>query len=331
MTTTETSATPAGEVLLEVSGLEVDFRSGRSDVVRAVAGVSFDVRRGETLGIVGESGCGKSTTARAILQLPRPTGGTVRFDGRDLTTLSDKEMRSVRRRLQVILQDPIASLNPRRKVRDIVAEGLAIWGLADRDERVHRAMEAVGLDPDATGDRLPGEFSGGQCQRISIARALALEPEMIICDEPVSALDVSVQAQIVNLLEDLKDQYGLTLIFVSHDLSVIRIVSDRVMVMYLGKVCEIGPATELFAGPKHPYTKMLLDALPVPDPEVKTESAEPVGEMPSVISPPTGCRFRTRCARATSSCAEVEPQMRELDGGRYVSCHFPLDEGSDSL
>ncbi|WP_159920615.1 ABC transporter ATP-binding protein [Rhodococcus sp. WAY2] len=324
MTTTETSPTPTAEVLLEVSGLEVDFRSGRSDVVRAVAGVSFDVRRGETLGIVGESGCGKSTTARAILQLPRPTGGTVRFDGRDLTTLSDKEMRSVRRRLQVILQDPIASLNPRRKVRDIVAEGLAIWGLADRDERVHRAMEAVGLDPDATGDRLPGEFSGGQCQRISIARALALEPEMIICDEPVSALDVSVQAQIVNLLEDLKDQYGLTLIFVSHDLSVIRIVSDRVMVMYLGKVCEIGPAAALFADPKHPYTKMLLDALPVPDPEVTTEAAAPVGEMPSVISPPSGCRFRTRCLRATTYCAEVEPLATEIGEHRYVSCHFPL-------
>ena len=324
MTTTDVPGPAERDILLEVDGLEVDFPAGRNSVTRAVAGVSFDVRRGETLGIVGESGCGKSTTARAILQLPRPTRGSVRFDGRDLVALSDKEMRSVRRRLQVILQDPIASLNPRRKVRDIVAEGLTIWGVADVRDRVRRAMEAVGLDPDLTGDRLPSEFSGGQCQRISIARALALEPDMIICDEPVSALDVSVQAQIVNLLEDLKDQYGLTLVFVSHDLSVVRVISDRVMVMYLGKVCEIGSVADVFDDPKHHYTQMLLDALPLPDPDATRASAPPRGEIPSVVSPPSGCRFRTRCPRATSFCAEVEPMLTDVGNGRSVFCHFPL-------
>ncbi|MFC9556440.1 ABC transporter ATP-binding protein [Rhodococcus sp. NPDC056960] len=313
------------DIVLSVEDLEVEFPSGRSGSTRAVAGISFDVRRGETLGIVGESGCGKSTTARAILQLTRPSKGTIRFEGRDLTKLSHREMRAVRRKLQVVLQDPISSLNPRRKVRDIVREGLSIWDVPDAELRVRRAMEAVGLDVDSVGDRLPSEFSGGQCQRISIARALALEPEIVICDEPVSALDVSVQAQIVNLLEDLKAQYGLTLLFVSHDLSVIRVISDRVMVMYLGKVCEIGPVAEMFDNPGHPYTRTLLDALPVPDPEVEWQSAPPAGEVPSVIAPPSGCRFRTRCPRARAECAAEEPRLTETTAGHFVSCHFPLE------
>ncbi|MDF3308184.1 ATP-binding cassette domain-containing protein [Rhodococcus sp. T2V] len=313
------------DIVLSVEDLEVEFPSGRSGSTRAVAGISFDVRRGETLGIVGESGCGKSTTARAILQLTRPSKGVIRFEGRDLTMLSHREMRTVRRKLQVVLQDPISSLNPRRKVRDIVREGLSIWDVPDAEMRVRRAMEAVGLDVDSVGDRLPSEFSGGQCQRISIARALALEPEMVICDEPVSALDVSVQAQIVNLLEDLKAQYGLTLLFVSHDLSVIRVISDRVMVMYLGKICEIGPVTELFDNPGHPYTRTLLDALPVPDPDVEWQSAPPVGEVPSVLAPPSGCRFRTRCPRARAVCEAEEPRLTETAAGHLVSCHFPLE------
>jgi peptide/nickel transport system ATP-binding protein len=324
MTATASAHDHEYDIILSVEELEVDFPSGRSGYTRAVAGVSFDVRRGETLGIVGESGCGKSTTARAVLQLTRPSRGVVRFEGRDLTTVSHREMRAVRRKLQVVLQDPISSLNPRRKVRDIVGEGLSIWGVPDAGERVRKAMEVVGLDVDSVGDRLPGEFSGGQCQRISIARALALEPEMLICDEPVSALDVSVQAQIVNLLEDLKAQYGLTLIFVSHDLSVIRVISDRVMVMYLGKVCEIGPVIELFDNPRHPYTRTLLDALPVPDPDIELESVPPTGEVPSVIAPPSGCRFRTRCPRAATLCEEEEPRLAETSEGHIVSCHFPL-------
>jgi peptide/nickel transport system ATP-binding protein len=325
MTATVEAHQHPADVVLSVEDLEVEFPSGRSGSTRAVAGISFDVRRGETLGIVGESGCGKSTTARAILQLTRPSKGTIRFEGRDLTKLSHREMRAVRRKLQVVLQDPISSLNPRRKVRDIVREGLSIWDVPDAELRVRRAMEAVGLDVDSVGDRLPSEFSGGQCQRISIARALALEPEIVICDEPVSALDVSVQAQIVNLLEDLKAQYGLTLLFVSHDLSVIRVISDRVMVMYLGKVCEIGPVAEMFDNPGHPYTRTLLDALPVPDPDVEWQSAPPAGEVPSVLAPPSGCRFRTRCPRARAECAAEEPRLTETTAGHFVSCHFPLE------
>ncbi|MGU3585778.1 ABC transporter ATP-binding protein [Rhodococcus sp. C26F] len=324
MTTFVKSDRAADEVVLDVKDLEVAFPDGRGGSTTVVAGVSFRVHRGETLGIVGESGCGKSTTAKAVLQLAPSTAGTVQFAGQDLSSMSPRELRRVRRKLQVVLQDPISALNPRRKVRDIIGEGLSIWRVPDAAARVRRAMESVGLDVEIVGERLPGEFSGGQCQRISIARALAMEPEVLICDEPVSALDVSVQAQIVNLLEDLKEQYHLTMLFVSHDLSVVRVISDRVMVMYLGKVCEIGPTMDLFDTPLHPYTRTLLDAVPVPDPHVDQRKPLPVGEVPSILAPPSGCRFRTRCSRAREICAAAEPPMIEVATSRSVACHFPL-------
>ncbi|MGW3468404.1 ABC transporter ATP-binding protein [Saccharopolyspora sp. NPDC000995] len=311
-----------GEALLLVEDLFVEYPVARNSVAHAVSGVSFDVREGETLGIVGESGCGKSSIARAVLQLPRPTRGTVRFEGSDLTQLSDRNVRLLRRQLQLIQQDPISALNPRRKVRDIVAEGLRVWGhQRGRDESVAEMLDAVGLDSATVGDRRPGEFSGGQCQRISIARALILEPKLVICDEPVSALDVSVQAQILNLLEDLKQRYGITLLFVSHDLAVIKLVSDRVMVLYLGKVCEIGSTESLYSRPRHPYTEVLLASLPVPDPDAVPTEAPPVGELPSVLDPPTGCRFRTRCPLATERCAVEEPKLRQVATDHVVACH----------
>jgi peptide/nickel transport system ATP-binding protein len=236
-------------------------------------------------------------------------------------------MRRMRRKMQLIFQDPIASLNPRRRIGDIVGEPLAIAGLRDRRERARRASEmlsAVGLDPDGTMDRLPHEFSGGQCQRICIARALVLEPEFVVCDEPVSALDVSVRAQILNLLEELRQRYGLTLLFIAHDLAVVRAVSDRVAVMYLGRICEIAPAEQLFAHPAHPYTRLLLDAIPVPDPTIRPAALVPSGEPPSPIAPPSGCRFRTRCARADARCAAEAPPLREAAAGQFVACHHPL-------
>jgi peptide/nickel transport system ATP-binding protein len=310
------------DALLRVEDLVVEYPAGGKTVAHAVSGISFDVRRGETLGIVGESGCGKSTTARAVLQLPTPTGGSVRFEGVELTRLSKGAMRRTRQRLQMIQQDPISSLNPRRRVRDIVAEGLQVWGSdKDQQELVAEVLQAVGLDLETVGDRRPGEFSGGQCQRISIARALVLNPSMIICDEPVSALDVSVQAQILNLLEDLKERFGITLMFVSHDLSVIKLVSDRIMVLYLGKICEIGPTEGLYENPRHPYTRTLLASLPVPDPTVALPDLPAMGDMPSVIDPPSGCRFRTRCPLATDVCASEEPQLRLVEDGHYVACH----------
>jgi peptide/nickel transport system ATP-binding protein len=318
--------------LLEVRDLTVEFPAGPGRKVHAVSGVSFDVLEGETLGLVGESGCGKSTTGRAILQLPRPTGGSITYEGRELTGLHGEELRAVRRQLQMIFQDPISSLNPRRRVRDIVAEPLAIWNIGtkeERDAKVKELLEAVGLDYSAA-ERRPHEFSGGQCQRISIARALALDPKLIICDEPVSALDVSVQAQILNLLEDMKDRYGLTLIFVSHNLGVVKNVSDRVAVMYLGKLVELAPSDELYAHPLHHYSAALLDSIPVPDPTIRPGAAPDVvaGDPPSPIDPPSGCRFRTRCPRAEATCAEVEPPLAELRPGHWVACHFPIG-GSD--
>lgn len=311
-----------GDSLLRVEDLVVEYPVARKVVAHAVSGISFDVREGETLGIVGESGCGKSTTARAVLQLPRPTRGSVWFEGTDLAQLPERKLRPLRQRLQLIQQDPIAALNPRRRVRDIVAEGLQIWG-SERasDELIAEMLDAVGLDLEAVGDRRPGEFSGGQCQRISIARALILDPKVVICDEPVSALDVSVQAQILNLLEDLKQRYGITLLFVSHDLSVIKLVSDRVMVLYLGKVCEIGPTTSLYARPIHPYTETLLASLPVPDPDAAQSPVPSRGDLPSVLDPPSGCRFRTRCPWATERCAAEEPQLREVGPDHFVACH----------
>jgi peptide/nickel transport system ATP-binding protein len=251
----------------------------------------------------------------------------VRFEGVELTALSGEPLRQRRLRIQMIFQDPISSLNPRRKVHDIVGESLAIWGkqLGGRSAaRIDEALEAVGLDPELVGGRHRHQFSGGQCQRICIARALVPEPKVLICDEPVSALDVSVQAQIINLLEDMKARYGLTMLFIAHDLTVVKNISDRVIVMYLGKICEIGPADELFENPAHPYTRTLLDSIPDPD-EATVSSGSIPGELPSPLNPPSGCRFRTRCPRAQARCVSDEPQIRLLDGEHYVACHFPLD------
>ena len=314
------------EALLEVRDLVVEYAIG-GRTVHAVSGVSLDVRRGETLGLVGESGCGKSTLGRAVLQLTRSTRGEVRFDGQDLTAMRGAALRAMRRRIQLIFQDPIASLNPRRRVGDIIAEPLIVAGMrnrAERDRRVRAVMEAVGLDPDTTIARLPNEFSGGQCQRISIARALVLEPELIVCDEPVSALDVSIRAQILNLLEEMKRRYGLTLLFIAHDLAVVRAVSDRVAVMYLGRLCEVAPTGLLFRQPAHPYSRLLLDAIPLPDPDVRPLEGVAVGEPPSPIAPPSGCRFRTRCPRADAVCAAERPELREWGAEQYVACHHPL-------
>ncbi|HEX6422761.1 MAG TPA: oligopeptide/dipeptide ABC transporter ATP-binding protein [Acidimicrobiales bacterium] len=318
---------PESEALLRVEDLVVEFPAGRR-TVHAVSGVSLDVRRGETLGLVGESGCGKSTTGRAIVQLPSPTAGHVRFDGVDLARLSGKHLRRVRTRLQLVFQDPISSLNPRRKVRDILAEPLRIWGRGTRAQQeatVRETLDAVGLDPEVALDKRPHQFSGGQCQRISIARALVMEPELIICDEPVSALDVSVQAQILNLLDELKARFDLTLVFIAHDLAVVRHVSSRVAVMYLGKVCEVGDPDSLYARPAHPYTGALLAAIPVPDPGVRPRRADALGgDLPSPVDPPSGCRFRTRCPRARPRCAAEEPRMRQVGDDQFVACHFSL-------
>jgi peptide/nickel transport system ATP-binding protein len=318
------------DVLLRVEDLVVEFHAegGR---VKAVSGISLDIVEGETLGLVGESGCGKSTTARAIMQLPRPTSGRVRFDGVELTELKGDALRRTRPRMQMIFQDPISSLNPRRKVGDIVAEGLQIWGVGDdasRAAKVDEMLAAVGLDPDTARGRRPHEFSGGQCQRISIARAVITDPKLIICDEPVSALDVSVQAQILNLLEDMKQRYQLTMVFIAHDLAVVKNVSDRVAVMYLGKLCEIGAPDQLFASPAHPYTAALLAAIPVADPGSAPDDTRVLGgEIPSNTDPPSGCRFRTRCPRAQERCAAEEPQVRNIGPEQYVACHFPLAPG----
>jgi peptide/nickel transport system ATP-binding protein len=312
--------------LLDVDDLVVEFRTGRNRV-QAVSGVSFSVAPGETLGLVGESGCGKSTTGRAIVQVERPTSGAVRFEGRDLTRLRSAELRRVRTKLQMIFQDPISSLNPRRRVRDIVAEPLAIWGRGTPDERRQQAdamLESVGIDPVAAGDRRPLEFSGGQCQRISIARALMADPSMLICDEPVSALDVSVQAQIVNLLADLRQRFGLTMVFIAHDLAVVKNVSDRVAVMYLGKLVELAPSDALYAAPAHPYTEALLASIPDPDPSATRHHRALTGELPSPLDPPSGCRFRTRCPYAQPVCATDEPPLTEIRPGHRVACHFPL-------
>jgi peptide/nickel transport system ATP-binding protein len=320
------------ETLLRVENLVVEFKAGRSGLkVHAVSNISLDVKPGETLGLVGESGCGKSTTGKAIMQLPPPTSGSVMFDGRDMTKLSGEELRRTRTAMKMIFQDPISSLNPRRKVEDIIAEGLRIWSTGskeDQQKKVDEMMLAVGLDPALQRGRRPFQFSGGQCQRISIARAVVTDPKLIICDEPVSALDVSVQAQILNLLEDMKARYGLTLIFIAHDLAVVKNVSDRIVVMYLGKICEVGTPDVIYQHPAHPYTRVLLDAIPVPDPSVRPEArAKVVGEIPSPVAPPSGCRFRTRCPKAQAKCADEEPVIRELQPGQFVACHFPLAPG----
>jgi peptide/nickel transport system ATP-binding protein len=316
----------SGEPLLAVDDLVVEYPVGKK-IVHAVSRVSLQIARGETLGLVGESGCGKSTLGRAVLQLRRPTAGRVLFDGQDLTKMQGDALRLMRRRVQLIFQDPIASLNPRRKIGDIVAEPLVIAGVKDPEKRkqlVDEVLSAVGLDPTLVVGRLPHEFSGGQCQRISIARALILNPEFIVCDEPVSALDVSIRAQILNLLEEMKGRFGLTLLFIAHDLAVVKAVSDRVAVMYLGRLCEVGPSEQLFASPAHPYTALLIEAIPVPDPDVRPTETVPVGEPPSPIAPPSGCRFRTRCRRADQQCSDEVPELRAVAPGQFAACHHPL-------
>ncbi len=324
------------DVLLSIENLVVEFPSGRKNKVHAVSDVSFDIRKGETLGIVGESGCGKSTTAKAIVQLPKPTSGKVDYEGTDLTKLDKEGMRQKRPSIQMIYQDPISSLNPRRTVFNIVNEGTRVWSTEHSQQqelKVEEMIQAVGLDPNEARVRRPHEYSGGQCQRISVARALVLDPQVIICDEPVSSLDVSVQARILNMLQDMKDEYGLTLLFISHDLSVVKNVSDRVAVMYLGKICEIGDGDVIYDNPAHPYTRLLLAAIPDPDNKHSKISDVLEGELPSPLNPPSGCRFRTRCPRATEKCEEEEPTFEQVgNSDHWVACHFPhLDNELDAL
>ena len=322
----------ADDAILTVEHLKMYFavRKGifrrRVGWVRAVDDVSFSVRRGETLGLVGESGCGKTTVGRAILQLYRPTSGSVRFEGRDLTTARADELRRLRRDMQIVFQDPYASLNSRLTVGSIIAEPLEIHGIGDRRERQRRVrelLEVVGLDQ-AMASRFPHEFSGGQRQRIGIARALALNPSFIVCDEPISALDVSIQAQVVNLLQELQAQYGLTYLFIAHDLSVVRHLSDRVAVMYLGKIVELTTRDALYARPLHPYTMALLSAVPIPDPTTERRRRRMilVGDVPSPVAPPSGCRFHTRCPFARDLCRELEPPLDMAEPGHRVACHF---------
>jgi oligopeptide transport system ATP-binding protein len=295
-------------------------------VVHAVDGISFDVQRSETFGLVGESGCGKSTAGRTILQLYRPTAGHVHFEGADLATMKGEDLRRMRRRMQMIFQDPYASLNPRMSIADIVSEPLFVHNIAkgaEVTERVNEALVTVRLSP-SFASRYPHEFSGGQRQRIGVARALVLQPEFIVCDEPISALDVSIQAQVINLLEDLQEKFNLTYLFIAHDLSVVRHISDRVAVMYLGILAEMAPRDELYNHPRHPYTQALLSAVPVPDPVVEEKRQRIIleGDVPSPVNPPSGCRFRTRCPLAQKICAEQVPEWREVASEHWVACHL---------
>lgn len=316
------------EPILRVEELAVEYPAGKGRRVHAVSGVSFQLARGETLGLVGESGCGKSTLARAIMHLPRPTAGRVLLDGEDLTALTTRGLRKVRSRFQMIFQDPIASLNPVRRVGESIEAPLLALGGVDAAQRLLRAREmmaAVGLDPNQHYDRRPFQLSGGQCQRVSIARALICRPELLVCDEPVSSLDVSVQAQIMNLLREVKSRYGLSMLFIAHDLAVVKNISDRVAVMYLGRLCEVAPCAEIYDAPAHHYTRALLDAVPQPDPGRPLPFLGMLpGELPCALDPPTGCRFRTRCPRAEACCAETQPALREIAPGHLVACHFPL-------
>jgi oligopeptide/dipeptide ABC transporter ATP-binding protein len=309
--------------LVRVRGLFKHFPvAGSDEVVRAVDGVTFEIYEGETLGLVGESGCGKSTVGRCLLRLIEPTRGEVRFRDRDVLSLSGKDLRALRREMQIIFQDPYASLNPRLRVRDIVAEPLVVHGVGEKSERKERVAELlrkVGLDPDYM-NRYPHEFSGGQRQRIGIARALALNPKLIVADEPVSALDVSVQAQVINLLEDLQSEFRLTYFFISHGLAVVEHISDRVAVMYLGRIVEIASAADLYARPMHPYTRALLSAIPVPDPTRHRERIVLHGDVPTPINPPPGCRFHTRCPEAVPECSQIDPDLREVAPNHSVAC-----------
>ncbi len=319
------------DALLSVRDLRVVFRRGQR-TLEAVAGVSFDIRRGETVGLVGESGSGKTTTGRAILRLlpsaNSSMAGTVTFSGQDLQVMPTEQMRRARRHLQMIFQDPLSSFNPRRKVSDIVAEGLMIHGVERKeiDKRVESALADVGMSATVVGGRRPHQLSGGQSQRVAIARVLALEPDLIVCDEPVASLDVSVQAQVINLLHDIRESKKLALLFISHDLAVVRHISDRVAVMYMGKIVEIGEADHIFSRPAHPYTRKLLEAVPIPDANVKLRPTSVGTEIPSHANPPSGCRFRTRCPRAREVCAEVEPPLRPMPQGQFAACHFPHEE-----
>ena len=316
------------DTFLAIDNLTVEYPLQGGRKVHAVTDFTAHVKRGETLGLVGESGCGKSSAARAVMQLPRPTRGKVTLDGQDLTGLKGRALQQARRRFQMIFQDPIASLNPRMNIRDIVAAPLEIAGIGTEEERTQRVaemLEKVGLNADQAMERRPHEFSGGQCQRISIARALILEPDLLVCDEAVSALDVSVQAQVLNLLEELKKELGLTMLFISHDLAVVKHVSDRVAVMYLGRLCELADAETIYREPVHPYTRTLLDAVPEPDPDAPEREINLVpGELPSPVNPPSGCPFRTRCPRASEQCKAVTPELREITRGHIVACHHPL-------
>jgi peptide/nickel transport system ATP-binding protein len=312
--------------LVEVKNLKVEFTKG-GRTVSAVAGVSFEIYQGETLGLVGESGCGKSTTGRALMRIVESNGGEVLLDGTDILKMKGSKLRAARARMQMIFQDPISSLNPRRRIKDIVAEPIDIWKSYEgheRDARVAELLNRVGIDPTVYGNRYARQFSGGQCQRISIARALAMHPQMLICDEVVSSLDVSIQAQILNLLEELKAEYGLTMLFIAHDLAVVKNISDRVAVMYLGRMCEIAASETLYATPAHPYTKLLLSAVLEADPDSVSNTSVVTGEPPSPMDPPSGCRFRTRCPYATDVCAREVPELREVAPGQQVACHHPL-------
>lgn len=326
------------DVLVDVRGLQVHFPihgdgvlRRRIGAVRAVDGVDFQIRRGETLGLVGESGCGKSTTGLALLRLVEPTGGTVLFDGQDLSELGRRELRSLRRRMTMIFQDPHASLDPRQTIGDNVAESLRVHGLADgsreRRQRVGELLEMVGLDPDLA-TRFPHQFSGGQRQRVGIARALALEPDFIVADEPIAALDVSIQAQVMNLLDELQDELGLTFLFIAHDLAAVQHISDRIAVMYLGRIVEVADRTAIHRDPRHPYTRALLSAIPVPHPATERQRERIVltGDVPSPSDPPSGCRFRTRCPAVMDACATIDPDLQEVEG-HDVACILHGDVG----
>ncbi len=331
---TEGAKTVSGNnVLLDVRNLKMHFSVTKGVIfqkvvglIKAVDDVSFFIRRGETLGLVGESGCGKTTTGRCILQLDEPTSGQILFEGRDLCKIKPREMRAMRRQIQVIFQDPYSSLNPRMNAGSIIGEPIVVHKLAssraERRERVEELLKIVGLNP-AMADRFPHEFSGGQRQRIGVARALAMQPSFIVCDEPVSALDVSIQAQIINLLEDLQAQFNLTYRFIAHDLSVVRHISDRVAVMYLGHIVEIATRGELYSKPLHPYTRALLSAVPIPDPVVEAQRERMIlsGEVPSPLNPPPGCVFHSRCPLAIDDCKDAVPELREVAPDHLVSCH----------
>jgi oligopeptide transport system ATP-binding protein len=327
-----TGQAAAGQPLLSVSDLKMHFPITRGIIfqrqvgaIKAVDGVNFSMIRGETLGLVGESGCGKSTTGRAILQLYRPTAGEVIFEGTDLTKTKGEDLRKMRRRMQMIFQDPYASLNPRMTVGSIIGEPLEVHGIGsskkERQERVQELLKTVGLNPYFV-NRYPHEFSGGQRQRIGVARALAVNPAFIVCDEPISALDVSIQAQIINLLEDLQDELGLTYLFIAHDLSVVRHISDRIAVMYLGKIVELADRDELYENPMHPYTQALLSAVPIPDPVIEGKRQRIIleGDVPSPANPPKGCNFSTRCPRVMDICRDQEPPFNPYGPGHYTAC-----------